>query len=473
MNPLINQAGIGLELQGADLVIVLKKRSLGRVRTVDSAVIADAMHLPAEQCRQQYEAFLQRNRLRTPWTALVVPRESYVFRDIPMPAAVMADLRAAVELQLDGLHPFESGSVVWDCAPVSSGIAGDAAGPRGAGAASAQGQGAVAIMLDTEVERLQQWFADRGIALSQFAVSPLLLGSMASAAVRENAGSAIAAYAGARAWDCVGVGAAHPFFYAQLTASVRGAGQESEWAAALLRDVEHVQANLTQDSSARTQLLMGGAGAEAQKVIASLAGRELASFAVTALERTGLAAAAAELGLSEETRRGINLLPAENRQYIPQPVLLPTYALAALIVLLSAALGALPMVQDWRYSRQLESQIAQLQPRMATVESARKRSGAQYARLASLSGLRAEGKVPLAVMAELTQLLPNEAWLQQLQLDATTVTISGSAPSAAAVLQALASARTLQNPQFVSAISHSSVGVETFRIGAKLSVAKD
>jgi Tfp pilus assembly protein PilN len=76
--------------------------------------------------------------------------------------------------------------------------------------------------------------------------------------------------------------------------------------------------------------------------------------------------------------------------------------------------------------------------------------------------------VPLAVLEELTRLMPPEAWLQQLQYDGASMTLTGNAPSASAVLQALSESRYLESPQFLSALSRTQEGNEGFRIGVRI-----
>src|SRR5450759_834067 len=143
-------------------------------------------------------------------------------------------------------------------------------------------------------------------------------------------------------------------------------------------------------------------------------------------------------------------------------VYLPAYALSGLIVVLVILLGLRGTIQDWRYEQYLERQIQSLQPQVTFVESAQEHSRKMYDRLTLLGDNRNAATVPIEILNELTRLLPDDAWLQELQYDGETLSLGGFAKSASPLLQALANSPYFENPQFLSAIAKLQDGKEGF-----------
>jgi general secretion pathway protein L len=164
----------------------------------------------------------------------------------------------------------------------------------------------------------------------------------------------------------------------------------------------------------------------------------------------------------------LNLLPAERRSYESPLVYVPTYALAGLVVVLAVALGLRAPVQEWLYGRSLERDRQALLPQIQQLEQRQEQDRRVYEQLATLARLRLSSAVPLELLDELTRRVPSDAWLQGVQYDGNSVSLTGSAASATAVLQALADSDRLESPQFLSAVTRSNDGKESFRIGARL-----
>ncbi|MGH9784562.1 MAG: PilN domain-containing protein, partial [Terriglobia bacterium] len=164
----------------------------------------------------------------------------------------------------------------------------------------------------------------------------------------------------------------------------------------------------------------------------------------------------------------LNLLPAEKRTYEPSLVSLPTYALASLVVLLAVAVGIRGPLQDWLYTRHLERELEALRPRLQQLETTQAGAETARERLRLLAGIRQSATLPLEILNELTRVLPQDVWLQQLAYEGDTVTLNGVAPAASGLLQTLAASPYFENPQFRSSISRTPDGQEAFAIGVRL-----
>jgi Tfp pilus assembly protein PilN len=180
----------------------------------------------------------------------------------------------------------------------------------------------------------------------------------------------------------------------------------------------------------------------------------------------GLAAAYA--AVHRNTPLSLNLLPEASRSYESPLATVPTQVLAGLVVLLALVMGLRGTVQDWSYSRYLERERLALLPEIQELEKLQQTNQETMAHLATLSGMRRSGALPLDLLDELTRTLPADAWLQQLQYEGSTVSLSGTAQSASAVLQAVSASSYLEAAQFTAALNRTPEGKEVFRIGARL-----
>ncbi|MGH7312270.1 MAG: pilus assembly protein PilM, partial [Candidatus Rokuibacteriota bacterium] len=127
------------------------------------------------------------------------------------------------------------------------------------------------------------------------------------------------------------------------------------------------------------------------------------------------------------------LSPALRPRHLTRAQML-TGGLVAAAVLLS--IGAL-MTPGWRASRQLSSvnsQIAGIDTEVRAVEKVLDELGRRRRLLALIQSIESTTVRPLPVLRELTELLPNDAWLTMLSLDTKGVELTGQAQAAAALI---------------------------------------
>jgi Tfp pilus assembly protein PilN len=379
-----------------------------------------------------------------------------------------------VEYQLDSLHPFEEGSVYWDFA-----VWDGAGAPSGKPVADKYGEAPVGdmnvlvgIAQKEYVDSLAGWFAEAGIPVSQFALTTPLLLRLFSSALQVPAGarpSFFVVNAQEEGFELIG----------NSVGGVLVSREVPEAGAAGTIEVELAKARSEMrlgDEERPLVIFCGGVRPEslglAEGAYQALSAEELlpareagARGALLPDDAVGVAAARAAV---DRGNASLNLLPAERRSYQSPMAYVPTYALSAVVVLLAVALGLRGLVQDWLYSRYLDREMQTLMPQVQEVEARQEGNRAEYERLLALAAQRRLASVPLAVLEELTRLMPPEAWLQQLQYDGASMTLTGNAPSASAVLQALSESRYLESPQFLSALSRTQEGNEGFRIGVRI-----
>jgi Tfp pilus assembly protein PilN len=488
MNQLMPQTGVGIEFREGSLHAFCGRNWRNRFRVVDRLEIAQYRQKEPRECGRLYREFLKRNGLKAPWTVAALPRSMVLLRALQFPQAMEKEMGRAVELQVDSLHPFAEGGVYWDF--VQGQEEPSSLWSRKRGAASGEApkpvDALVAIAERESVDQLAEWFREAGIPVSQFSVTTtLLLGLFRSrsSAVTPQGAAFFLLHTREDGCELIGSAPGKPVLSQEVLFDSEALATEQERRAAVATQLERARSELRLGPEERPVVLAVGSGLqlEASPEIGA------ASFQVTPVEEAmrgalrgagalplrenvvGLAAAMA--AVERKGLFGLNLLPAERRSYEPPAVLVPTYALAGLVILLAVALGLRAPVQDWQYSRYLERERQALQPQIQELERIQDQNRRVFERLTALAVPARSASLPMELLDELTRLLPEDAWLQQLQFDGNAVTLAGTAASASAVLQALTESNRLESPQFLSAINRTQDGKEGFRIGARLRAA--
>jgi Tfp pilus assembly protein PilN len=466
------QSGIGIEFRAGSLRASYCKRSWKGFYEIDRLEIAGYEEAGALECGRLYRAFLRKHGLKAPWTVVALPRAHVLLRALKFPTAIANDLAPAIELQLDSLHPFADGAVVWD--EMLWNLSGSAQAKSANGAAgpdSREVRALVAIAPRQYVEGLTDWFRAAGIPVSQFTVSTALLlaylrGEIAARAqARERY---FLLHESEQGFDLIGCAPDGGIISREI--ALLGARSEDEVLELLRTEIDRAGSELRLEPVDQPRIRHCGAGV----LPASLWQSGGLPFEVVSIERTPahpedvLSVAAGYAATSQTSFPTLNLLPPALRSFEAPLVTMPTYALASVVVLLALATALQGNVQDWRYSRYLEREKQALQPRIQEIEKLKQTNQEAVAHLGELATYRRSGALPLDLLDELTRTLPPDAWLQQLQYDGSTVAISGTAMSASAVLQALTASKYLEGAQFSAALNRTAEGKEIFRIGARL-----
>ena len=138
-------------------------------------------------------------------------------------------------------------------------------------------------------------------------------------------------------------------------------------------------------------------------------------------------------------------------------------AAAALVLGLTALL-----YPGYRTSRHLEAvnaMVARLTPEVRAVERTLQELERKRRLLTTIESVESASMRPLPVLRELTELLPTEAWLSALSLDAKGVELTGQASAASALIPILENSPTLERVEFASPVTRGR-DKEQFRIRA-------
>jgi Tfp pilus assembly protein PilN len=138
-----------------------------------------------------------------------------------------------------------------------------------------------------------------------------------------------------------------------------------------------------------------------------------------------------------------------------------------LVLTLAVGLAAL-LYPGYRASRQLAKtnrRIEALTPQVRAVEGVQRELDRKRKLLASIEALEANVLRPLPVIRELTDLVPSDAWLTSLSLDAKGVELTGQAGAASALIPLLENSGRLERVEFSSPVTRGR-DKEQFRIKA-------
>lgn len=402
---------IGIAVQGDDLELVCLKRGLGGIHEAGRTRIANFRATRPDLANTMYRDFLAACGLSHANTIVTLPRRDVLLRTVLLPAEAARTLDQAMGYQVDTLHPFEEGGVDYAYSLLRQDAANIFAG---------------VVMVEKGIAAsYYDWFAQAGIPVAGFTANPAVLyGAFCESA---------------------------PVFV------VLRAGETSE----LL--------GISRDSLVSREVQTAHLEREIQLARAEL---RLADTAVEGpqVDQPDVASLAARAGIAKQ-RFAINLLPAAKRAYESPWKYAFTYALAGILGLLLIALAMRGTIQDQLYLRRVNHEIAALDTRVKYVQKLETRQGRELTRIMLLRAWKARTPSRIAVLGELTRVLPPTVSIQDADFSDEEVTMTGLADSASGLLALLSASPYFKSPEFLSSIVKNAEGKEQFRIRVQLGAA--
>ncbi|HBY58435.1 MAG TPA: hypothetical protein DEH78_01350 [Solibacterales bacterium] len=417
-------SGIGIEIGLRDLRVTLVRVRPSGVRLLAQTTIENYRQRPAAEWGAGYNAFLRKHGVAHLAATVLLPRNEVIIRLAPFPGVSDKDLPAALRYQADSFHPFPEDEAVYDWSRLGR-----------------TAMVLIGIARREIVERHAGLFNEAGVRVAQITVS------------------AAALYAGVRLLRTppdAGLLTAMPLETGEV--EVYGESNERtlfsatfdlppERAAALSAAELRIHSEAAQDPLA---LLPAAQGETVQSPLS------YAAALVSACPRLAL---------------GVNLLPPERRVANSRLMLVPTAALACLLLLMVAALGIQGAWEDRRYLQAIGTEIAQLEPRVRQAASLDQSVERTRNRTRQLDQFRRRSSEDMEVLKEATKLLPPPAWLSSLEVTRTGVLFAGEAEQAAGLLKTFDESPLFTNSDFALGIVR--VGaMEAFRIRSQREAPK-
>jgi general secretion pathway protein L len=140
----------------------------------------------------------------------------------------------------------------------------------------------------------------------------------------------------------------------------------------------------------------------------------------------------------------------------------------AVCAVLAAIALALPVVQQQLALHAAEQRIAALRADVAQAEAVRRALIARVAGSDAVAARQLQSSDPLAVLAAVTDALPDDTYLNELTMEHDHLSMSGQSAAAARLISALAASPRLRNPVFSAPVTRNEAGhVDLFSIRAE------
>jgi Tfp pilus assembly protein PilN len=388
-------SGVGLEIGAKDLEVVVTRVRPNKIQVLGRLTVEDYATRPAAEWGAQYTRFLKASGAERLSATVLLPRREVIVRQISLPGVAAKDIEGAIRFQLDSLHPYGEDEVVWGWSPL------------------AYGGVLVGIVPRSIVQRYVALFNEAGVAARSFTFSAAAVHS----AIRFN-----------------GAGLAGGFV--ALSRSATGAVEvygESPSRPLFSAEFELVPERATMLALSELRL----APDTAPKTLEEMLPAPVVNPIENDLSRNALPYATALSGACPRFAPAANLLPPEHRRFNSRAVFVPTMVLAALLLLVAGSMAVYASWSEKQYLKQIDSQIAALEPLYKRADFLDKETAHTRARAQLLDQFRKQTRTDLDALNELTRLLEPPAWSNNIDLARDTVRISGEAPQTAPLLKIL------------------------------------
>jgi Tfp pilus assembly protein PilN len=408
--------GFAIAISENDLEAAIVRSRPSGSRLVAATVVRQFSSKPAAEWGAEVSAFLNAAGDPSLAATLVLPREEVIVRTVRLAGVAEKDTAAAIELQLDTLHPWDEEPVEWDWWRVSSTDV------------------VVGVVQQSTLSHYETLFSEAGIPLAAVTFSSAVI--HAALRLRRSVPASIFCYTqSAGRVEVYGESEAKPCYSAGFSLS---ASRALAVALAELR--------LAPDQ-------------EAQQLAAALDMPGDASA-------SPLAWAAALAASAPFLARFANLLPAARRASHSKTRYLIPVSLAALALFgLLGVFVIFPFLSERALVKDLTAEQLRLMPAAQRVQTIDRILQTNRARIAALDDFRRRPQADLDVFNELVRILPEQVWTSSIEVYPDSVTIAGEAEQAAPLLKLLDSSPLFEKSEFVMSVTHNNqTQADQFRI---------
>jgi general secretion pathway protein L len=178
---------------------------------------------------------------------------------------------------------------------------------------------------------------------------------------------------------------------------------------------------------------------------------------------------ALQLAVALVSARGIRpleLLPVSVRpRRLTRPQLI-TLGMTGVTALLAILALLAPGWREQRHLKRVNAEIARLEPTVKEADRVVRELERKRKVITTVDGIESAGIRPLPVLRDLTELLPNDAWLTTISLDGKGVELTGAAAAASSLIPLLENSPRLERVEFSSPVTRGRDNKEQFRIRA-------
>jgi len=202
-----------------------------------------------------------------------------------------------------------------------------------------------------------------------------------------------------------------------------------------------------------------------------IAKREFVDALTSTLQSLGLKPAQIDVAGQDDEALPVNLIAAHSqgyRSWIRGPSI--NALLAAAIVVLSSLTANELLNRQIDARELLDQELASAREEANEVRQSLAQADGFVSRIMRVHQQKTDAVAILRVLNELTRLLPDSAWISELQLTGGTVRISGTAEASEALIQALELSPYFAEVAFAAPVSSEPGGTESFNIAFAIAV---
>jgi hypothetical protein len=413
--------GVGMEIARGDLLVTVVRVRPSGVKVLGELTIPNFLSQAASEWGASYAQFLKKMGLTHLAATVLLPRDEVMVRQVSLPGVTDRDLASAVRFEIDSLNPYSEEEAVFDWARIGK-----------------TSSVLVGVSRRSVLDRYTTLFAEAGVKVASFTFSaPTIYSAMRLLSTPPPEGFVVVEET-ADEFEVYGESPARPLFSARVD---RSAERARTLAVAELRiDPETPAAAL---HNALPQPLAAPDGYD--------------------LSQRALSYATALAGACPLHPLAVNLLPPEQRRTSSRLRFVPAIVLGSLVLLMFGAVVAYPKFADRQYLSLLQSEIHKFEPQARKAADLDKQIINTRNRAQTLDNFRRHNRDDMDALSELTQILAPPAWLSSMQLTRDSITISGEAEQAAALLKLLDGSRQFRGSAFSLPMQRSTTG-ELFTI---------
>lgn len=416
-------SGVGIEIGAESLEVIAARVRPSKIEVLGRLVIENYAARPAAEWGSEYTRFLKSVGMGHLSATVLLPRRDVIVRNLALPGVAGKDLQSAIRFQMDTLHPYGEEDVVWGSSPLGFGSV------------------LVGIVRRQVVDHYRTLFAEAGILVNSFTFSAAAV----HAAIRLN-------------------GAAHGQGFVALGRTA--AGGVEVYGESQSRPVFSAEFNLTPQRAAVLALAELRLPPDTQALtLEEILPKPAVNPVENDLSRNALPYATALAGACPFLAPSANVLPLEHRRSSSRAILIPTLVLAGLLLALAAFMFGWSRYADRKYLAGLNAEMARVEPVASRAMALDRQIGKARAQTQLLDRFRAQTRLDLDALNELTRLIEPPAWTSVIDLSREMARITGEARDAAPLVKVLDSSPFFENsaPDFINRANNGGAG-ETFQI---------
>jgi len=393
-------SALGVEIQADRLILASIKRGLNDRTLQNHLVIEGFRELPDAQLISQVRQFTKTNGFNRENVVVGLPRDHVIIREIEFPLEVEENLEQVIQFQVEKLEPSEEESSYHDFRIMER----DEEARRIVVQVAMVRQAYLDdyLKLFRELDLFPASVTNSGQGYRGLVVSggTGLGGKESSLVFRIELGQVeIIALGGETSFSSqtIPLGEIESFSKVYLTGEL-ARGLYDDFATLLGADVELLVKNVELKRKA-------------------ISGRELDEL----LPAVGLAISR----FGRAGRIGLNLIPVGERVVTSRASFIPSLVLSCILLILLAALGTHEYFQTVKLGNQIDVQVQGLQNQVNEAFRLRDLVAAQRAELEELGSLMEGRQRSLLILRDLTERIPDDSYLQNVQLQGQQLTMQG------------------------------------------------